>query len=425
MLNKNTQNTLEIFRIKLLTIVLLVTCVFSLFVVILSWFQLLKLGAFYKYTLFIYSLLNLIAFFLLKHSKKYYFLSMNISIIGSIVTFSILTVTVLNDEFRLVWFLFTVFVAYMFGGEKYGIIITFIIISIIIILQNIVNIDLSKHALFTFISSLGMFNIFLYFFFEKIENDEKMLHDIIEKEVKKRQSQENMLLRQHRMRNMGEMIDAIAHQWRQPLSEINVQVYLVYQSIIDDKEVDIYRKEKLEEIIKLSTYMSDTIDDFRYLINGDKKNHLFSVEKSIENVLKLMQNRFSDISVNLKLENIELYGLENELIQVLIIILSNAIESLEKQEVKNKEINISLYKKESTTFISIEDNARGISKKQLKKIFDAYFTTKKQEGGTGLGLYIAKIIVEQNMFGKIKVINSKKGAKFIIELKGENNEPKS
>ena len=422
MINQDTQNTLENFRIKLLSIVLVVTGIFSIFVVVLSLIHLLDLGLVYEITLSIYGATNFIVYSLLKEHKKYYFTSVNISVIGSIFTFSILTVTVLGDEFRLIWFFFTSFASFMFRGEKYGIYTTVIIISSVLLLWYFGETNLSKNAIFTFISSIIIFNIFLYFFLEKIENDEKILHSIISNEISKRQAQENILLRQYRMVNMGEMIDAIAHQWRQPLSESNIQLYMIYQSITGNEKVDNYRKEKIEELIQLNSYMSQTVDDFRYLINGDKKLHLFCIKKSIENVLKLMQNRFSEIEINLKLEPINLLGLENELIQSLIIIISNAIEVLEKKEVKNKEINISLYKKENTIFITIEDNARGIHKRHLKKIFDAYFTTKKQEGGTGLGLYIAKIIVEQNMFGKIKVINSKKGAKFIIILEGGGND---
>jgi signal transduction histidine kinase len=425
MINQNTQNTLENFRIRLLSIVLMVTGIFSLFVVILSLIHLLDLGLIYEIILSLYGTTNLIVYSLLKHHKKYYFTSVNVSMIGSIFTFSILTATVLNDEFRLIWFFFTSFASFMFGGKKYGIYTTLVIIASVSLIWYFGETNLSKNAIFTFMSSIIIFNVFLYFFLEKIEKDEKILYSIISNEISKREAQEDILLRQYRMVNMGEMIDAIAHQWRQPLSESNIQLYMIYQSITGNEKADEYRKEKIEELIKLNSYMSQTVDDFRYLINGDKRLHLFCIKKSIEDVLKLMQNRFSEIEINLKLESISILGLENELIQALIIIISNAIEVLEKKEVKNKEINISLYKKENSIFITIEDNARGIHKRHLKKIFDAYFTTKKQEGGTGLGLYIAKIIIEQNMFGKIKVLNSKKGAKFIITLKGENDESKS
>jgi len=415
MINKKTQNTLENFRIKLLTIVLFVTFSFSVFVVILSFLGLLPLGEIYEYTLSIYSILNLFAYFLLKKNKKYYFTSVNLSMFGSILTFSVLTATVLEDEFRMVWFFFTAFASFMFGGKKYGFIITTVIIISVSLLWFLIDINLSRVALFTFISSIIIFNIFLYFFLQKIENDEIALHDLINQEVEKREEQETILLKQYRMTNMGEMIDSIAHQWRQPLNQTNM-IILSMEDSLDDKE---FIEVSLGELTKLTAHMSQTINDFRHLLNDNKEKVSFKIDDVLTKVFALMKNNMKDITLVYDREKCHytLKGYQNELIQVFIILFSNTIEAFVQKSIKNREIKINTYELNEDLVIEVIDNAGGIKKSNMKKIFDPYFTTKKEINGTGLGLYVAQIMIEENMQGKLEVENYKKGVKFKITLR--------
>lgn len=230
-----------------------------------------------------------------------------------------------------------------------------------------------------------------------------------------------MLLRQCRMANMGEMIDAIAHQWRQPL--MNINAILMNMDILTEEEKKDGKvlEQSIDEISSLTSHMSQTIEDFRTLYQEEKTKTTFEVYGLIEDVLTLMKNNFQDIAVSIEGDTtLQVVSYKNELTQVLITLFSNAIEVLKSRNIFPKKIRIDLLQDRKQTLICIEDNAGGIIEKNMASVFDPYFTTKKQTGGTGLGLYITKIIIEQHMKGEISVTNTKHGAKFLIALPHED-----
>ena len=410
--------TLNIFRSSLLYTILLTASFFAFLVATLSVLDIFPLNILYKNVLYGYSLLNIFAYFILKQNQKYYFLAMNISILSSLATFTLMTFTVLHDEFRLVWFFLTSFASFILGGRWYGVAITFMIIVIVTTLHLRIDLELSNYAIFTFISALLSFNIFSHFFLDKIEKDSNKLQERVKEEMEKQQVQEQILLQQSRMTNMGEMIDAIAHQWRQPLAQTNM-ILLAMEDDLDEKN---YTKEltrkKINELFTLTSHMSQTIDDFRSLLREDKSTNTFLVDEAIQEVLLLIKNNLKEIHIDYNPHHINsIVGYKNELIQVLIILLSNAIDALNEHRINNKMILIHSEDKKDFIQISIEDNAGGIDKEIISKIFDPYFTTKQTSSGSGLGLYIAKIIIEQNMQGKLDASQGTEGAKFNISIK--------
>lgn len=238
----------------------------------------------------------------------------------------------------------------------------------------------------------------------------------IKVEVSKRIEQEELLLRQARMASMGEMIDAIAHQWRQPLMNINAVMMNLDRGIETDRDKE-ELKEKVLEVFALTSHMSHTIEDFRNLLKVEKEKGEFSLTEVINNVLTLLNNNLRDIEVSVDMEeNIFVESYKSEFSQVIITLLSNASEVLHIKNIITKKIGIKVEQVKDEVYVHIEDNAGGIESKNLSKIFDPYFTTKKQNGGTGLGLYIAKIIIEHNMKGKLEVYNTEKGALFTIRV---------
>lgn len=249
-----------------------------------------------------------------------------------------------------------------------------------------------------------------------LENANSELEDRINEEVYKRMEHEHLLLRQARMASMGGMIDAIAHQWRQPLMNINAVMMNIDRGIETDKDKE-ELKEKILEVFSLTSHMSLTIEDFRNLLKVEKEKGQFSITDVVNNVLTLLKNNLKNIEVSVDAEeNVLVQSYKSEFSQVIITLLSNASEILHIKNIKTKKISIKLEEIEDEVYISIEDNAGGIESQNLSKIFDPYFTTKKQNGGTGLGLYIAKIIIEHNMKGKLKVSNTEKGALFTIRV---------
>lgn len=237
---------------------------------------------------------------------------------------------------------------------------------------------------------------------------------------------ENILIHQSKMASMGEMIGAIAHQWRQPLSLISTTA----TGIKIQNEYGILEKiqlnDSMDSINNSVQHLSNTIDDFRNFFIPNKEKKKFNIKESFKKVFKLTEAQFlnKNIFVLDEIEDIELYGLENELIQVLINILNNAKDELIKEENLKRIVKINTKCENKMLIISILDNGGGIDEQLINKIFEPYFTTKINDGGTGIGLSMSKSIIEKHMNGKLEVLNSKfiyenrtyRGADFRISL---------
>ncbi len=224
------------------------------------------------------------------------------------------------------------------------------------------------------------------------------------------------LLRQSRLASMGEMIANIAHQWRQPLHRINLSLAVV-DSILKSDVID---KEMVDRKLKSSQqnlqYMSDTIDDFTNYFSADKVRESFNIYEIIQNAIKLLESRLKDIDIRMYgKEKVTVDGFKNEYLQVILVILNNAIDNFEIKSTKNPKIVISIDSNTYNIWIEISDNGGGIVQENIDRIFDPYYTTKFKDEGTGIGLYMAKMLIEQSMHGELSVLNNKKGATFMIK----------
>ncbi len=244
------------------------------------------------------------------------------------------------------------------------------------------------------------------------------LQERVAEEVAKQTEQEQMLLMQCRMASMGQMMAAIAHQWRQPLMNINAILLNIDHSIETKPLDEHYLHGRIDEIASITTHMSQTIEDFRNLFKPKQEKSSFLLQETVQEVLTLLKNNLKTVAVTLHIPEtpILLYGYKGEMIQVLIILLSNAVDILHSRKVHPKQIDIRTRREKGRIILDISDNAGGISKEIMHKIFDPYFTTKQQTGGTGLGLYIAKIITEHNFGGTLSVANTPDGAQFTLTI---------
>ncbi|PLY05508.1 MAG: hypothetical protein C0625_13040 [Arcobacter sp.] len=253
---------------------------------------------------------------------------------------------------------------------------------------------------------------------KKAQNKLKILNENLEKEVSK-QVEENrikdkMLFHQAKLASMGEMINNIAHQWRQPLSSIN-SIVVVMDSILKKDNIKNKKLEKNFCDIELQTkYMSDTIENFRNFFQPNKQKEDFLLSHAVTQTLKIIETNFQRNQIELNLEiklDKNIKGYSGELTQVLITILNNSKDALKNSNIENPKILIKIENN-----ITIEDNAGGIKIDALEKIFEPYFTTKHPSEGIGIGLYMAKMIVENSFYGMLKVENTKNGAKFTIDI---------
>ncbi len=249
----------------------------------------------------------------------------------------------------------------------------------------------------------------------------------VQKAIEENKSKDMILFQQSKMASMGEMIGNIAHQWRQPLSVISTSATglnfkIDYGMEVPKEEI----VETLERVNETAQYLSKTIDDFQDYLKPPKRDEEFNVKEVIIKNLEMFGKAFSnnDIEIILDLNDVMLQNCQNELLQVSINILNNAKDALKDAPYEVKLLFISSYKEDEFVVISIKDNAGGIPQDVMPKIFDAYFTTKHQSQGTGLGLYMSYQIVTNRFGGTIDVSNEEyeyqgkkyKGAHFKLIL---------
>ena len=248
----------------------------------------------------------------------------------------------------------------------------------------------------------------------------------LEKEIGNTIEKEKLLIQQSKMATMGEMIGNIAHQWKQPLSVIStVSTGIKFQKemdSLDDKDIIT----GMNDINNSVQYLAQTIDDFRNYFKPDKEKIHFKFINVFEDTIKLIYPQFKNYNIEFinKIDESEIYGYRNEFLQVLINIFKNSKDELIKLDENQKRfIFIDAYKDNSNYIIKIKDNAQGIPLEIIEKIFDPYFTTKEEDKGTGIGLYMCKQIIK-GINGEIEVINMDyeykeikyTGAEFIISI---------
>jgi len=248
----------------------------------------------------------------------------------------------------------------------------------------------------------------LYKFYEELDRR-------VKEEIEKRQQKEQMLINQSKLAALGEMLGNIAHQWRHPLTRLSLLIQNLEMAANMNKADKSYIEKFKEKAMAQINYMSQTIDDFTNFFKKDTKKVEFSPKEIIEEALKLMEGRIKQnkVEVIMDVKNDELIkGYKTEFSQVILNIINNAIDVLKERNISDRKIFIRIDGKR----IEIEDNAGGIPEEIKDKIFEPYFTTKFQSQGTGIGLYMSRIIITQHFNGKLFAYNSKKGAVFVIDL---------
>jgi signal transduction histidine kinase len=254
---------------------------------------------------------------------------------------------------------------------------------------------------------------------EELKNLNENLEKKVNEEIEKNREKEQVLVQKSKFIALGEMISNIAHQWRQPLSELSsILMFIKFKHSIkalDNETMDI----KSKEADKVLEYMSHTIDDFRNFFMPKKEKETIFLYKLIDSVMTIVSSSLenNNITVDISIcKDTKLNTYINEYEQVVLNIIKNAKDALIENKVKNPLIKISVYEEDKFVVLFIEDNAGGITVEPKGKIFEPYFTTKSDSDGTGIGLYMSKIIIDKNMKGKLRVRNTKLGAKFAIHV---------
>jgi len=250
---------------------------------------------------------------------------------------------------------------------------------------------------------LAFTTIFSSFIKKRFTMYNNQLEAIVNEEIAKNEQKQKLLIQQNRLAAMGEMIGAIAHQWRQPLNNISLIIHFIKDNI-KENTFDSFINRAKEQI----EYMSQTIDDFRDFHKPSKNSEPFDIKEAIKSAITILHVN-ENITINLKGTHLYIDGYKNEFQQAILNILSNAKDAIGED---NGVIDIVVNDKK----ITIHNSGEEVSEEIISKMFEPYFTTKSAKKGTGIGLYMTKAIIEDSMGGEIYVKNEKDGITFTILL---------
>jgi C4-dicarboxylate-specific signal transduction histidine kinase len=247
----------------------------------------------------------------------------------------------------------------------------------------------------------------------------RTLEQRVNEEVAKGREKDLLLMQQSKLAAMGEMIGNIAHQWRQPLNAVG----LIIQDLKNTCRFGNLEKEYLngnvEKAMTIIRHMSMTIDDFRYFYEPEKERFTFKVRDAVAKALFVIDASFNSSGIGIEVEvddNMSVDGFPNEYAQVLLNLLSNARDVLIERKIQNPRVIIRGFKEGNKAVVTVRDNGGGIAGDIIGKIFEPYFSTKKDGKGTGIGLSMSKMIIERNIGGKLTASNTEDGAEFRIEV---------
>ncbi|MBN2896445.1 MAG: hypothetical protein JXK05_11225 [Campylobacterales bacterium] len=259
---------------------------------------------------------------------------------------------------------------------------------------------------------------------EQLHVNEERLELRVKEEVAKQRAQEQLLIQQSKMAAMGEMIGAIAHNWRQPLNVVALQVQQIQERYERALLDEVYVARAVEQSMKQIRFMSETIDDFRNFFKPTEASARFSLLQSVEKTFLLLKAQFDSHGIETRIEidpSLHVSGSENQMRQALINILLNAKDAIDERRLDGDEayeplIVVSALGEEERIALRIWDNALEVEEQILERAFEPYFTTKEPGKGTGTGLYMTQVIVTKNMQGSVEAANREGGFEIVMRL---------
>jgi signal transduction histidine kinase len=250
---------------------------------------------------------------------------------------------------------------------------------------------------------------------QKLKHLTENLQEEVDKQLLLMRMKDQQLEQQSKMASVGEMMSFISHQWKQPISVIATMVQNAQLSIELDDKIQTDNAVLYEGILRQTELMNSTMRDFLKLANSNVRKEHFSLKHSLNLVISLVSSTFVAKNITLKIDvkdDVTLYGKENELIHTVMNVVNNARDVLVERNVANAEVNVFLRHMGNQALLTVCDNGGGVPEEILPKVFEPYFSTKLDSGGTGLGLYMTKKILEENFDASIDVVNSQDGACF-------------
>jgi len=366
--------------------------------------------------------LNILFFFLLRKSQKYF----EGIVFAMTLEFSSFLLFLIYkgdpNDLRHIWlFIYPVVLLYFQGTQRGRYWFGLVLIALMIApLQPWIEVSYSLYQVTYLAFVLVMMSILVFFYYEKMQEANRVIleqQSRLESKVKELEHKDELLTQQSKQAVMGEMITMIAHQWRQPLSTITLQISnLQIKRLLEDGYQERESDHILDEINQTIIYLSNTIDDFQTYFHPKKECIDVKLDNLFQRVINFTTPRLKGTKIKLKVEkeyDISLKIYESELIQVLLNIVNNAVDALKEGEFSDPKITIRVEEENKNIAIIVNDNANGIAPDVIPHLFEPYFSTKGRNG-TGLGLYMSQMIIEKQFGGKIEVESSEYGATFKV-----------
>jgi len=253
---------------------------------------------------------------------------------------------------------------------------------------------------------------------DELKEINRTLEQRIEEEIILRETNHKLYEQQAKMAAMGEMMDAVAHQWKQPLNALSLMTDLLKEEFNNGNVDQAYIDEMTEIAQSQIQHMVTTLTEFRNFFRPKDKPESFGIKRCIQSVMLLVNDEFMQNNINLHIQNdkeVLIYGIENEFKHLILNIINNAKDAFNERELEQRDIYISFYQEDNHINLEIEDNAGGIPESVIHDIFKPEVTTKEEGEGTGIGLYMSMQIA-QKLNGSLSVINTEIGARFLLEI---------
>jgi signal transduction histidine kinase len=240
----------------------------------------------------------------------------------------------------------------------------------------------------------------------------------IQDEVKHREANYKLYEQQAKMAAMGEMMDAVAHQWKQPLNALSLMSDMLQGDFTSGSVTQAYVDEFTNDTHQQIDHMVTTLNEFRTFFRPKDTEESFGIKRCIQSVLILVNDEFMQKGITVTIERdkeILIRGIENEFKHLVLNIINNSKDAFEERGIKDREILINFYTDDTHINLEIEDTAGGIPENVIHNIFKPEVTTKEEGKGTGIGLYMSMQIA-QKLGGSLSVVNTEKGARFLLEI---------
>lgn len=253
---------------------------------------------------------------------------------------------------------------------------------------------------------------------DELDSLNRNLETRIEDEVKLREENHRMYEQQAKMAAMGEMMDAVAHQWKQPLNALSLMGDLLKEEFSEGKVDQAYIDEMTGLAQAQIEHMVNTLTEFRSFFRPKDKAESFGIKRCVQSVMLLVNDEFMQNNINIHIKpqkEILLTGIENEFKHLILNIINNAKDAFNERDIQQRDIYIDFYQEDNHINLEIEDNAGGIPSEVIHDIFKPEVTTKPEGKGTGIGLYMSMQIAHK-LNGSLSVINTDKGARFLLEI---------